>query len=221
VQTWNYENISPDGFGHASDSDAPSYVDYDRWLGPAPKRPFNVNRFHMLFRWYYDYAGGMLADWGVHLNDIVLWALDAKAPQSVTASGGVFTSDDDRDTPDSLQVLYDFSRVHPHLLDAQGERPETPWAQLWHPVLRHRRQHDPEPRGLRDHPRQGDPSYGIKSVKGDHPLRKIDLKATKATGRRRSGGPRRHFLRMHAHPRCRPICDIEIGDTARATPATW
>src|SRR5205085_2709262 len=80
----------------------------DRWLGPAPQRPFNLNRFHLLFRWYFDYAGGMMSDWGVHLNDIVLWALDAKAPLSVTASGGIFTSDDDRDTPDTLQVIYDF-----------------------------------------------------------------------------------------------------------------
>ena len=47
---------------------------------PAPRRPFNPNRFHLLFRWFFDYAGGMMSDWGVHLNDIVLWALNAKGP---------------------------------------------------------------------------------------------------------------------------------------------
>jgi predicted dehydrogenase len=106
VQTWNYENISPTGMGRYPDGEAPSYVDYDRWLGPAPKRAFNPNRFHLLFRWFFDYAGGMMSDWGVHLNDIVLWALDAKGPKTVYSTGGIFTTDDDRDTPDTLQVVY-------------------------------------------------------------------------------------------------------------------
>ncbi|GAC1466456.1 MAG: Gfo/Idh/MocA family oxidoreductase [Isosphaeraceae bacterium] len=108
VQTWNFENISPLGLGRSPDTSAPSHVDYDRWLGPAPERPFNLNRFHLLFRWYFDYAGGMMSDWGVHLNDIVLWALDAKAPKTVSSTGGIFTTDDDRDTPDTLQVIYEF-----------------------------------------------------------------------------------------------------------------
>jgi predicted dehydrogenase len=108
VQTWNYENISPTGMGIHPDEPVPGTVDYDRWLGPAPVRPFNRNRFHLLFRWYFDYAGGMMSDWGVHLNDIVLWALDAKGPQAVSASGGIWAVEDDRDTPDTLQVVYDF-----------------------------------------------------------------------------------------------------------------
>ena len=49
-----------------------------------------------------------MSDWGVHLNDIVLWALDPKGPQAVTATGGILTTDDNRDTPDTLQVVYDF-----------------------------------------------------------------------------------------------------------------
>ncbi len=108
VQTWNYENISPLGMGIHPDEPVPDGVDYDRWLGPASVRPFNRNRFHLLFRWFFEYAGGMMSDWGVHLNDIVLWALDQKGPQSVSASGGVWAVEDDRDTPDTLQVVYDF-----------------------------------------------------------------------------------------------------------------
>ena len=60
----------------------PAGVDYDMWLGPAPKRPFNPNRFHFNFRWFWDYAGGLMTDWGVHLIDIALWVMDAKAPKS-------------------------------------------------------------------------------------------------------------------------------------------
>ena len=87
VQTWNFENISPVGMGVYPDTAAPSNVDYDRWLGPAPARPFNPNRFHLLFRWYFDYAGGMMSDWGVHLNDIVLWALTPRRRSRSTPPG--------------------------------------------------------------------------------------------------------------------------------------
>src|SRR5262249_1647787 len=108
VQTWNYENISPVGMGVWPDSVAPEHIDYDRWLGPAPKRPYNANRCHLLFRWFFDYAGGMMSDWGVHLNDVVLWALEQKGPKSVFTQGGIYTTRDDRDTPDTMQVVYEF-----------------------------------------------------------------------------------------------------------------
>ena len=107
AQTWNFENISPGGMGDYPDGPAPAHLDYDRWLGPAPKRAYNANRCHLLFRWYFDYAGGMMSDWGVHLNDIVLWALDVPAPKSVYATGGIMTTKDGRDTPDTLQVNYE------------------------------------------------------------------------------------------------------------------
>jgi predicted dehydrogenase len=108
VQTWNFENISPVGMGRFPDTAPPEHLDYDRWLGPAPKRPYNPNRCHLLFRWFFDYAGGMMSDWGVHLNDIVLWALDSKGPKTVATTGGILTTDDDRDTPDTMQVVYEF-----------------------------------------------------------------------------------------------------------------
>jgi len=216
VQTWNYENISPVGFGHASDSDAPSHVDYDRWLGPAPKRPFNVNRFHMLFRWYFDYAGGMLADWGVHLNDIVLWALDAKAPQAVTASGGIFTTDDDRQTPDSLQVIYDFPGCTLTYSMHKGnglKLHERSYGILFcgtdGSMILNREGYEIIPDKV------GNP-YGIRSVKGDHPLRKIDLKATTAKGVDGVPGHVANFLEC-LHTRARPICDIEVGHRSSNT----
>ena len=62
------------------DSPVPEGVDYDMWLGPAPKRPFNKNRFHFTFRWYWDYAGGLMTDWGVHLIDYILYGMDKAVP---------------------------------------------------------------------------------------------------------------------------------------------
>ena len=91
------------------DSDPPEGVDYDRWLGPAPLKPFNKNRFHGSWRMFRDYGGGLLSDWGVHLIDMGLWAMDVKsAPLSVQALGGNFASKDHAlEMPDTLTVLYE------------------------------------------------------------------------------------------------------------------
>ncbi len=114
VRTWNYGNQSPEGIGNPPDSDPPPDLDWDLWLGPAPRVPFNPNRFGVYegkyshFRWFWDYAGGMMTDWGVHLLDIVQWAMEAEAPQVITASGGKFFLKDNRETPDTLQVTYEY-----------------------------------------------------------------------------------------------------------------
>ena len=60
------------------------------WLGPAPARPFNQHRFHVNFRWFWDYAGGLMTDWGVHLIDIALWGTGAKFPNRIMSGGGKF-----------------------------------------------------------------------------------------------------------------------------------
>ncbi|MDB5350544.1 MAG: putative dehydrogenase [Planctomycetota bacterium] len=109
TRTWNFSNEAPDGLGKPADEDhAPAGVDYDRWLGPAPLRKFNRMRFHGSFRWFFDYAAGMIGDWNVHLQDIVHMAMGVTAPRSVSASGGKFAIDDLRDTPDTLLVSYEF-----------------------------------------------------------------------------------------------------------------
>lgn len=92
-----------------ADSPAPEGVDYDMWLGPAIKRPFNKNRFHMTFRWYWDYAGGLMTDWGVHLIDYILYGMGKSIPDSVMAIGGKYAFPDDAmETPDTMTAVYDF-----------------------------------------------------------------------------------------------------------------
>jgi predicted dehydrogenase len=92
------------------DGPVPSGVDYNMWLGPAEKRPFNKNRFHYEFRWFWDYAGGLMTDWGVHLIDMVLMGMNADVPQTVMASGGKYVFPNDaRETPDIQTAIYDFS----------------------------------------------------------------------------------------------------------------
>ncbi|GEP97313.1 Gfo/Idh/MocA family protein [Chitinophaga cymbidii] len=90
-------------------TEPPPGVDYTTWLGPAQKRPFDPNRFHFNFRWYWDYAGGLMTDWGVHLIDYALYGMKASNPRSVVASGGKFAYPDDAsETPDTLTAIYEF-----------------------------------------------------------------------------------------------------------------
>ena len=92
-----------------ADSTAPKGVDYKMWLGPAPDRAFNANRFHFNFRWFWDYAGGLMTDWGVHLMDYALYGMKAERPKSVMALGGKFAYPDDAsETPDTLQTVYEY-----------------------------------------------------------------------------------------------------------------
>ena len=91
------------------DGQVPAGVDYKQWVGPAKTRPFNPNRFHYNFRWYWDYAGGLMTDWGVHLLDYALLGMQVSDPKSIMAAGGKFAYPDDAgDTPDTLTTVYEF-----------------------------------------------------------------------------------------------------------------
>jgi predicted dehydrogenase len=111
-RTWITNHNKPDFIGNPPDSEPPSGVDYNLWLGPAPERPFNQNRFHHHFRWFWDYGNGLCNDWGVHLNDIILWAMKVRAPLGVWATGGKYDMKDNSDTPDTLDVHFDFPRFN-------------------------------------------------------------------------------------------------------------
>jgi predicted dehydrogenase len=108
IKTWAYFDYGK-GQPKVPDSSAPAGVDYDFWLGPAPKHPFNANRFHGSWRMFWEQGGGLMTDWGVHLLDIPLWAMNAKIPNSVMASGGIYAYPDNAiETADTQNVLYDF-----------------------------------------------------------------------------------------------------------------
>ena len=92
------------------DGQVPEGVNYDMWLGPAQNRPFNPNRFHYNFRWFWDYAGGKMTDWGVHLLDMAIQAMNIHHPRTVSAEGGKYCFPDDAmETPDLLNVKYEFN----------------------------------------------------------------------------------------------------------------
>jgi predicted dehydrogenase len=114
VRTWNYGNSFPDGHGNPPDGEPPAGLDWDMWLGPAPKVPFNANRFGVApdrwstFRYFYDYANGWLGDWAVHLVDVVQWAMDVPGPRVVTCTGQKNAIKDNVDTPDTLVATFEY-----------------------------------------------------------------------------------------------------------------
>jgi len=107
VRGWAYLDWLPT-VGRKPDGPAPEGIDYDLWLGPAPERPFNPNRFHFNFRWFWDYAGGLMTDWGVHLINMQQMGMGLEPPTRVSSAGGKFTFDDDSETPDSQVTVYEF-----------------------------------------------------------------------------------------------------------------
>jgi predicted dehydrogenase len=95
------------------DSQPPAGVDYKMWLGPAKERPFNSSRFHFNFRWFWDYAGGLMTDWGVHLLDYGLLGMKAPVPKTVVSLGGKFAYPElAQETPDTLTALYEFDNFN-------------------------------------------------------------------------------------------------------------
>ena len=90
------------------DTAVPDGVDYNMWLGPAPVRAYNRNRFHGSWRHFWDYGSGMASDWGVHLLDIGLWAGDdVAAPEKVLVYGeNTFKGIKARETFDSMNIIF-------------------------------------------------------------------------------------------------------------------
>ncbi len=93
--------------GHKEDCAVPSGVDYNVWLGPAPERPFNPNRFHYEWHWNWDYGNGDIGNQGIHQMDVARWGLGKSDwPTKITSSGGRFGYKDDGETPNTLVSAY-------------------------------------------------------------------------------------------------------------------
>ena len=97
-----------DTIGRAPVAPVPAGVDYDLWTGPAPKREFTMNRFHYNWHWFWDTGNGDLGNQGIHQVDIARWGMGVKYPVKVSAMGGHYMFDDDQETPNTLQVAFEF-----------------------------------------------------------------------------------------------------------------
>jgi predicted dehydrogenase len=105
-----------DGFGNPPDSQPPADLDWDMWLGPAPKVPFNANRWGVkaatfpTFRYFWDYAGGAMTDWGVHLIDPLHQCFGEVMPSAVVALGDKFYVRDNVETPDTMHATFHYPK---------------------------------------------------------------------------------------------------------------
>jgi predicted dehydrogenase len=114
VRAWIYSNQPSEGIGRPPEGSPPRGLDWDLWLGPAPARAFNPNRFgvypdkYSYFRFFWDYAGGQLTDSGIHMLDIVQMALGEAMPRGVAAQGGKYWFQDNSETPDTMLATYEY-----------------------------------------------------------------------------------------------------------------
>lgn len=108
VRAWSYVGWKK-SIPAVPDGSAPAGVDYNMWLGPRPELPFNKNRFHASWRWFWDYGGGVMTDWGVHLLDYALFGMNQYVPKSISSTGGKYAFPTDAmETPDTMLAMYDF-----------------------------------------------------------------------------------------------------------------
>ena len=98
--------------GRVAESETPPGVNYDLWLGPAPKRPFNKNRYHYNWHWFWDYGTGDTGNDGIHQIDIARWGLGVEMPNAISCSGGQLFYDDDHQTPDTQVATFEYDDVY-------------------------------------------------------------------------------------------------------------
>jgi len=117
--TWQSGTSPKERWGNPANAEVPLGLDWDLWLGPAPKVPYNINRFGVVpnqpnrwstFRYFWDYAGGAMTDWGVHLIDPLHQCFDEVMPTSIVALGSKYYVDDNCDTPDTMLATYSYPK---------------------------------------------------------------------------------------------------------------
>jgi len=107
VRCFHISNEWPIGLGNDPDSPPPADLDWDLWLGPAPKASYNVNRCLYKFRWFREYSGGQMTNFGTHWLDLIQWAIGQDAPRGVFAVGSNFIPDK-RGVPDTMEAVWDY-----------------------------------------------------------------------------------------------------------------
>ena len=133
--TWQAGAVSQKGYGNPPDGEEiPPGLNWDMWLGPAPKVPFNANRWGVkaasfpTFRYFWDYAGGAMTDWGVHLIDPLHQCFKEVMPTSINSMGGKLYVKDNVETPDTLLATFEY----PGFLASYESRTASPMPMFGH-----------------------------------------------------------------------------------------
>ena len=218
VRVWNYVNMAPHGIGRHANEAPPAGLDWDFYLGPAPQVPFNRSRFLSTFRWFRDYAGGYITDYGTHRFDTVHQVMGATAPLTVSATGRRFDLDDDGNIPDILQVTYEYPEFilsyEAVLLSGTGIPARTPGMKYYNA------------RGEFDRP-HGEAYYGTDgTLYADrigyeiYPDSKPVGKAPERMHMNSTDATRLHAARFieFVRSRQRPEADVEVGHRSTTVP---
>jgi predicted dehydrogenase len=225
VRAFHIQNESPLGIGNPPDEDPPKGFDWDAWLGPAPKVPYNRNRAFYRFRWFYHYSGGQVTNFGVHYLDLIQWCLAQDAPLAVTAMGGRYGAFDNREVPDTVEVLWrypgdtlvSFSQFNANSAPACYPRAEVEFRGTTGTLYIHSSGYEivPEVRTPNEFPARTPVDRALE--KGYRKGAKAEIKPRKGAGKADTTDHARDFLDcVKSRKRC--TCDIEIGhrDTTAA-----
>ncbi|NQT51024.1 Gfo/Idh/MocA family oxidoreductase, partial [bacterium] len=110
-RAYRLSNMFPAGIGKMKLTDPPKELDWDLWLGPRPKQPYQANIAPYKFRWWHLYSS-QVANWGVHYFDALRWLAGDLAPASLSAHGTHTVVDDDRTIPDTMEVIAEMPSGH-------------------------------------------------------------------------------------------------------------
>jgi predicted dehydrogenase len=217
-----YRNIMP-GFGNPPDADPPPELDWELFLGPAPRRRYNRNRAIYHFRWFWDYSGGQLTNLGTHAFDIMDWYLDARGPLSVTSVGGRFSLQDNGETPDTQDALFAYpgwTAVWSHREASRGQPGLQP-LEFFGPrgSLAISRRGFVVTGDLRIPPENAVPQFtGAHPVGGPVPIKQTGPAQQWASSLKDESGDSRQQLKLHVRnfldcvkSRKQPISDLESG----------
>ena len=225
IRCFHIQNEWPKGIGNPPASDPPAGLDWNAWLGPAAMVPYNPNRAFYLFRWFYYSSGGQLTNFGTHYLDVIQWALGHDAPTSVTAMGGNFAVSDNREIPDTLEVLWtypggtlvSFSQFNANGAPADRRDRDIEFRGTKGTLHLRGSSYENVPEGVTPHSfPMRDPLDRVSS-RAYRRDRKLAMEPMKKEGRATTANHARNFLEcVRSRKKCN--CDIETGH--RSTTAT-
>jgi predicted dehydrogenase len=224
ARAYHIMNSWPNGIGNPADGTAPDPAMWDQWLGPAPKATYNQNRFFYDFRWFYDYSGGQLTNFGVHYMDQMRWCLGKEAPKSVVAMGGKFAVKDNREIPDTLEVIWDFdgtlvmfAQYNANSAPGNLQGSEMELRGTKGTMYIHGGRWEVVPEKVTDKISYARTPLDRESERSYNPSRKTAMDSKKVSGSQDTAFHARNFLDC-VKSRAKCNCDIEIGH--RSTSAT-
>ncbi|MGH9659717.1 MAG: Gfo/Idh/MocA family protein [Bryobacteraceae bacterium] len=224
ARSFHILNQWPAGIGNPADTAPPSEAEWDQWLGPAPKVPYNRNRSYYNFRWFYNYSGGQLTNFGVHYMDMIRWCLGEKNPKAVTAMGGKYAVEDNREIPDTMEALWEFdgtlvqfAQYNANAAPGDGQGSEIELRGTKGTMYIHGSRWEVAPDRSTDKTTYARTPLDRVSERSYGPSKKAQIEPRSAKGSQDTAFHARNFLDC-VKSRAQCNCDIEIGH--RSTSAT-